>query len=192
MLDCLKYVPSLTRFEAGYIANEIPFPRSRPTVGLQSLNIQTFVDGKRMLVHCWTDTKCDLFQFGRHDSLYRRGLNKDRWIEDPCLSDDGSIEHGYDFSPYNEPVLVDTFGSGVIGSTVPGPYEFTHYKGSKENGYGGWHLPLVLLDYVYSQLEYERMPSRGRIGLKLPAHVWQVLDDWDEGVQSLMIDPPKA
>jgi hypothetical protein len=46
-------------------------------------------------------------------------------------------------------------------------------------------VPFVLLDYVYSQIKVERMPSRGQGGLSLPPHVWQVLDDWCEQVQSI-------
>jgi hypothetical protein len=187
-MECL---PSLTLFEAGYIRGEMPFPLPQSVEGLQSFHIQTFVKGEKTLVHCWTGAQCNLFKLGRHDPSYRRWGKT--WVGEPCLSKDGSIEHGYDFSPYDEPELVDTTGSGVTGTTgVPGPYEFTYYQVSGENYGRGWHLPFVLLDYVYSQTRYERMPSRGRRGLKLPAHVWQVLDDWYEGVQSLLIDSPKT
>lgn len=191
LLQSMEYVPSATLFEAAYIADHIPFPPPDSIEGSQSLHVQTFVDGTRTLIHCWTNGRCNLFRFGRHDGAY--GSEWDNCTEDPCLTKGGSIEHGYDFSPYNKPGLVDTTGVGVTGTTgVSGPFEFTRYQGNScelPGPYGGgWHLPLVLLDYIYSQTEYERMPPRGQIGLTLPPHVWQVLDDWYEGVQSLIVN----
>lgn len=181
LLSCIRRLPSLTLFEAGYTASPSPFPPTEPLEMLQSLKIQTFVNGKNVLVHCWTSAECSLFRFGRHDDSYdlpiRHGttpnvFERSFWTEKACLSEDGSIEHGYDFGPYNLPEH-DTGSTGRVG-----PYEFTHYR--------GWHLPFVLLDYVYSQIDRERMSSRGERGLELPPHVWQVLDDWRDGVESLL------
>jgi hypothetical protein len=189
MLEIMGLAESATLFEAGYLPEPIPFPPPASIDGLQSLHVQTFVEGHRKLYHCWTGAQCSMLKFGRHDDSYRPGLGED-WIDRPWLSEDGSIEHGYDFSPYNESVPAN--GSGATGSDLLGPYEFTCYEGPSENkdSAHSWHLPFVLLDYVYSQTEYERMPSRGRTGLTLPPHVWQVLDDWYEGVQSQIIPKP--
>jgi hypothetical protein len=180
LLRLLRRGPSLTLFEAGYNARSHPFPPIESPEVLQSLKIQTFVNERNTLVHCWTTAECGLFRFGPHEKSYRvqfRYRPHKRHDPDLYLPQDGAIEHGYNFSPYNVLECVDPYSLVVSPTGSTGFLEFTDYR--------GLHLPFVLLDYVYSQIKVERMPSRGQRGLSLPPHVWQVLDDWCEQVQSI-------
>ena len=169
-------VPSLTLFEAAYNDPPHPSPPNKAHEMLQFLDVQTFVNGKNALVHCWTTADCGLFRFGPHDSRCHLDTRLD---PKAYLPEDGAIEHGYNFSPYNVPEGVDPFDPVVVTSTgLTGPFEFTDFR--------GFHLPFVLIDYVYSQIDVERLPTRGQRGLSLPSHVWQVLDGWYDEVESLI------
>ena len=180
LVQLIRRGPSLTLFEAGYNARSHPFPPIESFEVLQSLKIQTFVNERNTLVHCRTTTECGLFRFGPHEKSYRvqfRDRPHHNLDPDLYLPEDGAIEHGYNFSPYNVLECVDPYSFVVSPTSSTGSFEFTDYR--------GLHLPFVLLDYVYSQTKVERMPSRGQRGLSLPPHVWQVLDDWCEQVRSI-------
>jgi hypothetical protein len=111
----MDFVPSLTLFEAAYNAPPGPFPPTEPPEVLQFLNVQTFVNGANALNHCWTTADCSLFRFGPHQSWYHLHVRLDPKL---YLPEDGAIEHGYNFSPYNVPEHVDPYSSVVVSSTV--------------------------------------------------------------------------
>jgi hypothetical protein len=132
LLRLLRRGPSLTLFEAGYNARSHPFPPSESPEVLQSLKIQTFVNQRNTLVHCWTTAECGLFRFGPHEKSYRvqfRDRPHKRLDPDLYLPQDGAIEHGYNFSPYNVLECVDPYSLVVSPTGSTGSFEFTDYRG---------------------------------------------------------------
>lgn len=153
-----------------------------------NLVIQSFTDGGRTLYHCrigaadtalpldchprsystpptsatmqWKDQPWNKFEIDTPEEDLRTFLSK------PPPEDS---HYGIDAE--------DPDATDIKTGKYEFPYELTCYKDH--------NLPLVLLDYVYSQTDCPRDWTEGQRGSILPDHVWELLDGWIDEVKEL-------
>lgn len=137
------------------------------------LHIQSFTNGDRALYHCRIKATNEAFPFYCHPGSYSQPISSTKqWKDQPQnkfrrnmdeLSFEDiigpfSLDSQYNLEP-EDPNATDFTAD---------EYELTDYKNR--------NLPLVLLDYIYSQADHPRDWDKGVRGLTLPDHVWELLD----------------
>lgn len=148
------------------------------------LHIQTFINGGRVLYHCRVNAKNTAFPLNCHSASYSPPFSiSTRWKDQPRKRVERSRDHMHSEN-LNRPLSLDCQNDSHpedpdATDLTTDEYELTYYKDH--------NLPLVLLDYVYSQIDCPRDWATGERGLALPDHVWGILDIWAEGEDKLRV-----
>lgn len=151
--------------------------RDRTRLWDDNLVIQSFTDGGRTLYHGRIGAADTAFQLDCHPCSYSTPPTSAtmQWKDQPWNKFEFNTPEE-DLRTYlSRPPPKDSH----YGIDAQDPdatdiktdkYEFTYYKDH--------NLPMVLLDYVYSQTDCPRDWTEGQRGLDLPDHVWELLDGW--------------